>query len=636
MEGNKINAPSKEFPKRSFLIKEQIGKGGEGVVYLAQAENWDKNFDVALKVQFSIKETESDFIKQLIEVQNDRDEIGSKSYKPTNIIRIYDIFNYQNQTIQVMEVGELNLFRYMKQNKQTLSYGQKIRICYQLLNSISYIHQRGLIHRDIKGENFILVNTEFKLIDFGLLREKNRLITSTNGTRIYQPPEILEQEDEGYYTQSIDVWALGCVFYEIFAEQELFPCHKLAISIQQIKDHKKNQYYVYSLIDQLKVSQLWKELIKQMLHPNYINRLSIKESITKVKFIISQELNSTQDQTGQKKDFDNKSLTDTKLQELNKTIQEQNQIIQQLQSQIQSKEEELSNQKDQIIKLEIENKKFKYQYEQSCKTIKQQADQIQNLQYVQNQNKLQVQQYINQQVSNLNNQFIQSMNSSKLIQENEAIVLKKKIQELEDEKLKLINKLNQSQNSETRKLSQETNQFQQQNTQKFEENFNEQIKFLVNIIGDLNNEIQNLEQSLQGFQSIQKILSSNNGQFNTQIQDLEKLINQKKVIIQNYEKIKQEIQQLSQQKQSISSQQSLSQQKQSIPSQQSVDFDQSKNKTLIKLQSPQEEQSVSQVKQINQFKQIQQQPQIQTNQNQRFPYQGDYSFQNIYPTSFNQ
>ncbi|CAD8082522.1 unnamed protein product [Paramecium sonneborni] len=613
-QGQKICNPVQDFPSRSFQIKSQLGKGEEGQVYLAKPENWNKNFDVALKIQESVNETEYDFITKLIDIQNNRDELGSQTYRPTNIIRIFDLFNYQGLTIQVMEVGDLNLFEYMKKNQQTLSHEQKMQICYQLLNAISYIHEKGLIHRDIKGENFILVGKEFKLIDFGLLSVKNRLMTSKGGTRIFQAPELLESDKGELYTQAIDTWALGCVFYEIFGEQELFPCHKMSVSLDLIKNHKKDQNYIYSIIDNLKVSQQWKELIKQMLHPKQMSRINVKDCMKKVKLFIQLESDPTMiktlnnlkkkeqknDQELQQNDF--LIIQQIQEQEFNNTIKEKNQTIRQLGTQIRNFEEQIEDQKNKIYtlekkisKLETENKNLKQQNEESTNRIRQYEDQIQ-MQYInQNKSNLQIQNYMNQQANSFMNQQAQSFFQQKQILENEIQILKKKNLELED-KLK-------SNIFDSSKSNQETIQVKLKNQNVEQNSIIEQVKFLEKLIENEKNEITNLEQSLKNFQAIQKILNFNNIMLNSQIIDLEKLIQEKKSKNQNYEKIQLEIQKLDQQK--IQSPQFQIQDPQ-LQQQQGMFYTQQE-----KIYGSQEDFLQKQYKQLNQQQKVPTMPQIQ-------------------------
>ena len=85
-----------------------------------------------------------------------------------------------------------------------------------LFSAVSYLHERGVIHRDIKAENLLFykkLNGEFtlKLIDFGFSTIlKNDLARSFLGTGGYIAPEIRQNKN---YSMSVDNWAMGVVLF---------------------------------------------------------------------------------------------------------------------------------------------------------------------------------------------------------------------------------------------------------------------------------------------------------------------------------------------------------------------------------------------------------------------------------------
>ncbi|CAK70340.1 unnamed protein product (macronuclear) [Paramecium tetraurelia] len=112
-----------------------------------------------------------------------------------------------------MELGEQDLYTYLEQQQQNLTIESKIKIMIQITQFISYLHSKNLIHRDIKPENFIKVSDQFKLIDFGLTRKNQGRNT------FVLIPEIVETSQN--YTQAVDIWSLGCVYYEILTKSPL-------------------------------------------------------------------------------------------------------------------------------------------------------------------------------------------------------------------------------------------------------------------------------------------------------------------------------------------------------------------------------------------------------------------------------
>ncbi|XP_037031747.1 MAPK/MAK/MRK overlapping kinase-like isoform X2 [Bradysia coprophila] len=153
-----------------------------------------------------------------------------------NVAGITDFF-YDAQTRKltiITELAQMNLYEYIKDRKRCLSEIRCKHFLYQLVSGLRYLHGREIFHRDIKPENCLVkidkrlgvnpIQAEIlQLTDFGMVCNFNDKppLSSYISTRWYRAPEVMLTY--GYYGPPVDIWALGCIFYEILTLKPLFP-----------------------------------------------------------------------------------------------------------------------------------------------------------------------------------------------------------------------------------------------------------------------------------------------------------------------------------------------------------------------------------------------------------------------------
>lgn len=123
----------------------------------------------------------------------------------------------------VFELMDMNLYEMIKGKRTHLPESKIKGYMYQLLKSIDHMHKNGIFHRDIKPENVLLVDDQLKLADLGSCRGifSKQPFTEYISTRWYRAPECILTD--GYYNYKMDLWGVGCVFFEILSLFPLFP-----------------------------------------------------------------------------------------------------------------------------------------------------------------------------------------------------------------------------------------------------------------------------------------------------------------------------------------------------------------------------------------------------------------------------
>ncbi|KAL0276493.1 UNVERIFIED_CONTAM: hypothetical protein PYX00_004051 [Menopon gallinae] len=131
---------------------------------------------------------------------------------------------------------DMSLYDMMKNRKRPMPEIRVKRYMYQLLKGLDHLHHHGLFHRDIKPENILIKNEVIKIADLGSIRGaySRPPYTEYISTRWYRSPECLLTT--GFYGPKMDVWACGCVFFELLTTKPLFPGTNEVDQISKIHD----------------------------------------------------------------------------------------------------------------------------------------------------------------------------------------------------------------------------------------------------------------------------------------------------------------------------------------------------------------------------------------------------------------
>jgi tetratricopeptide (TPR) repeat protein/tRNA A-37 threonylcarbamoyl transferase component Bud32 len=201
-----------------YRIEREIARGGMATVYLARDLRHDR--DVALKVmhrEVALALGRERFLREI--------KLAAGLSHP-NILALHDSGEAGEFLYYVMPYMEGETLRHRLTKDGRLPLDEAIRLACESAEAIGYAHSRGIVHRDIKPENILLSRGHAVVADFGIARaidaaRDDRITTSgvALGTTAYMSPE--QALGENVDARS-DVWALGCILYEMLAGRPPF------------------------------------------------------------------------------------------------------------------------------------------------------------------------------------------------------------------------------------------------------------------------------------------------------------------------------------------------------------------------------------------------------------------------------
>ena len=214
-----IHKTTWQTPQSTYTDLQPIGVGAFGTVCSA----------------YDMKENRRVAIKKMIEPFGSKDH-AKRAFREMhllnhcnheNIVGLLDIFTSPGtcpdknfDVYLVMQMMSSDLHSLLK--NQALGDEHIQFFVYQVFRGLKYIHSAKIVHRDLKPNNIAVnENSELRILDFGLAREKDEAMTGYIATRWYRAPEVMLSWTE--YDDKVDVWGVGCVMAEMLTRRPLFP-----------------------------------------------------------------------------------------------------------------------------------------------------------------------------------------------------------------------------------------------------------------------------------------------------------------------------------------------------------------------------------------------------------------------------
>lgn len=251
-----------------YRLKDKVGKGTFGEVWSAI------NIETRKKVAIKMSTTPKGPAIMLAEYNM------MNSLDHPNIMKASAIYHSAASAHIVMPFYEADLFNYTMNNEGLFKEKTLKVILNDICGAIKHMHDNDIVHRDIKPENIMMDdNCKFVLCDFGFAEKEENMTTSKLfGTLAFLSPETVKgvhRNNEAKFTvgKPVDIYALGMTLFCIATKTNGVPDMSTKKMMRYLEDPD-----MLDEVDKLKNrSEKFKSLLRGMLDPNPISRLTIAE-----------------------------------------------------------------------------------------------------------------------------------------------------------------------------------------------------------------------------------------------------------------------------------------------------------------------------------------------------------------------
>ena len=260
---------------KDYIIKTRLGVGSYGTVYKVCKKTTGKIYVIKQISLLGLTE------KEILEYKSEAKLLSS--IKSNYVVKYFDSFiDNHNLNILMEYCDGGDLYQYLeKYKKKKIKLKEKTiwQIFIQMLIGLNSIHKKKILHRDIKSQNiFLTKNLDIKIGDLGVSKKliQTNFAKTFIGTPYYLSPEICMEKP---YNDKSDVWAIGCILYELCTFNYPFNAKSQGALLLKILNSQPEK------IDNNYYSKDLQKMINLLLNKNYELRPSCRD-ILKMKIIL--------------------------------------------------------------------------------------------------------------------------------------------------------------------------------------------------------------------------------------------------------------------------------------------------------------------------------------------------------------
>lgn len=216
-----------------YLLDELVGVGGMANVY--KATDLKNGSTVAVKVLREEFAQDAELVRRF---KNESKAICILDHPA--IVKVYDVSVTDKLQYIVMEyIDGITLKEYMTQRGGPLTWKEVVHFAGQILDALDHAHQKGVVHRDVKPQNIMLVaDGRVKIMDFGIARFSRAESQAASEKAIGSVHYISPEQAKGDVTDAkADIYSMGIMLYEMLSGQLPFESDTaVSVAIKQISD----------------------------------------------------------------------------------------------------------------------------------------------------------------------------------------------------------------------------------------------------------------------------------------------------------------------------------------------------------------------------------------------------------------